>query len=256
MGQRPTLLNFTDLSEGRQFIFENPLGYRKNGKPIYMVAGGSGEDDDDDDDASGVNTDGSTVPIGRYLKVQNRMKAADRRANDLQAKLTTAEAEAAKVPDLEKAVSTNEAAIKKLRIDNAFLTSSDISWQDPEVALQLVDLSKVTIDDNGVVQGLADALKDLAEKKPFLVKQEEEDKDKAKNGKGDEDDEDESEDEDLEDDETDDQDDAEDSTSGGAKGAQNGRQGGGVSGTSTGSGKRRRNTKGPSDEDLMRRYRI
>lgn len=250
MGQRPALLNFTDLSEGRKFILDNPVGYRKNGKPIYLIAGGSGEDDDDDDDdASGVGTDGSTVPIGRFLKVQNRMKAADRRANDLQTKLTATEEVAAKVPELEKAVEGHAATIDKLRLDNAFLASSDITWHNPEDALRLADMSKVKITEDGKVEGLADALKELAEKRPYLVK-----KDEAEGKDGsDGDDED---DEESDEDDADDQDSGDNGASGTRIDGKNGQQGGGVSGTSTGSGKRKRKTKGPTDEELMRRYRI
>lgn len=253
MGQRPALLNFTDPSEGRKFILDNPVGYRKNGKPIYLIAGGSGEDDDDDDDdTSGVNTDGSTVPIGRFLKVQNRMKAADRRANDLQAKLTASEEVAAKVPELEKQVEGHASTIQQLRLDNAFLASSDITWHNPEDALRLADLSKVKFSEDGKVEGLADALKELAEKRPYLVKKDEVKKGKADSDGDDEDDDDESDDED----DTDDQDDDDNGASGKRVDVKNGQQGGGVSGTSTGSGKRKRKTKGPTDEELMRLYRI
>lgn len=258
MGQRPKLLNFNDLSEGRKFIFDNPIGYRKSGKPILLIAGGSGEDDEDEDvdKINNVGADSNTVAYALFYKARERMRAADRRSADLQTRLTAAEAEAAKVKDLEQKISDSDLAVKKLRIDNAFLASSDIAWQDPEVALRLVDLSKVTIDDNGEVKGLADALKELAEKKPFLVKAEE-DKGKKKGKKDAEGDDEDDDDEDVDDDDdADDQDDQDDATSGGDSTGKNGQQGGGVSGTSTGSGRRKRKTKGPTDAELMARYRI
>lgn len=250
MGQRPKLLDFATDSERRDFIFGNPLGFRKNGRPIFLIAGGSGEDNDDDDDDDDDASGAATVSLRRFLKVQNRMKAADRRANAAEQRITELEEQAKKVPDLEKRVSSQEDTIKQLRIDNAFLTFGEVEWQDPEAALRLADLSKVTIADDGKVSGLEEALKELAEKKPFLVKPKDEGKGK-KDADGDDEDEDDSDEEDAED-----QDDKDAGASGTRVDGQNGSQGGGVSGTSTGSGKRKRGTKGPTDEELIRRYRI
>lgn len=257
MGQRPKLLNFSSLSEGRAYQLANPIGYRKDGRPILMVAGGSGEDDDDDDD----DTSGATVPIGKFLKTQNRMKAADRRANTAEAKIAELEPIAAKVPELEKQVEKGAEQIKKLRIDNAFLTS-DVEWVDAEAALRLVDLSEVEIKDDGTVKGLKEALEALAKAKPYLVKPKDEEakgkkgKGKGKAGENDEEVDDEESDEESDEDEDEDEDDeATDDTSGAAGRPLKSVQGG-ASGTSTGSGKRGRKTKGPTDEELFRRYRI
>lgn len=257
MGQRPKLVSFSDHSEGREFQFSHPLGFRKDGRPIFMIAGGSGEDDDDDDDDG---PSGATVAIGKHLRLKTRMQAADRRAAAAEAKLAEVEPIAAKVPDLEKQAEKNAETIKKLRIDNAFLTSSEVEWVDAEAALRLVDLSEVEIKDDGTVKGLKEALAALAEKKPYLVKpKEDEAKGKKKKGKAaDEDDADEDDDESDEesDDDEDDQDEDDDEDTSGAHGRKLSSVQGGASGTSTGSGKRRRQSKGPSDDELMRRYRI
>lgn len=260
MGQRPKLLNFSSLSEGRAYQLANPIGHRKDGRPILMVAGGSGEDDDDEDD----DTSGATVPIGKYLRTQNRMKAADRRANTAEAKVAELEPIAAKVPELEKQVEKGEEQIKKLRIDNAFLTS-DVDWVDAEAALRLVDLSEVEIKDDGTVKGLKEALEALAKAKPYLVKPAAEEEGKGKKGKGKgkagkeqdgDDDEDLDEEDEDEDDEDDDEDEEDDDNTSGAAGRPLKSVQGGASGTSTGSGKRRRKSKGPTDEELFRKYRI
>lgn len=259
MGQRPKLLNFRTLSEGREYQLKNPIGYRKDGRPILLVAGGSGEDDDEDDD----DTSGATVPVGKFLRTQNRMKAADRRANTAEARIAELEPIAAKVPELEKQVEGHAETIKKLRIDNAFLTS-DVEWVDAEAALRLVDLSEVEIKDDGTVKGLKEALEALAKDKSYLVKPKE-DEGKGKRGKkkvskdedvDDEDLDEEDEDEDDEDDEDEDEDEEEDKGASGTRVKPLKSVQGGVSGTSTGSGKRKRKRTGPTDEELMRRYRI
>lgn len=254
MGQRPKLLSFSGLSEHRS-INQPVIGHRANGAPIFLIAGGDGEDDDDED------TDKATVPVGRYLKLKTRMQAADRRANAAEAKVAELEPIAAKVPELEKQVENGAEQVKLLRIDNAFLTS-DIAWVDPEAALKLADLSEVEIKEDGTVKGLVEALSALAEKKPFLVKPKDEEKGKKKGKKkdedvDDEDEDDEDEDEDLDDD--DDEDDEDDNEPNAASGGKDkgSSSAGGVSGTSTGSGKRRRKGgKGPTDAELMSRYRI
>jgi hypothetical protein len=161
-----------------------------------------------------------------------------------------------KVPDLEQTVEAQKGSIRKLRIDNAFLTQSDVEWHDPEAALALVDLSEVEIKDDGSVKGLKEALAALAEKKPYLVKQKEAEERKGKR-KGEQGSEDEDEDDEDSDDESDEDDEDEDDNdaSGGGKVTELPPRGTGVSGTATGSKKRKRK---PSFDDaaLMARYNI
>ena len=252
MGQRPKLLDFGTVSERAEFIRNNPIGFRENGKPIFLIAGGSGEDEDEDDDDAGGADDGAKVSLDRFLKVQKRMRAADRRASTAEGRVTELEKQLEDLPGLQKKVSDYEADIKKLRLDNAFLSANDVDWHDAEAALRLADLSEVKIGDDGTVTGLKEALKKLSEAKPYLVKKAEEKGKGQKDDDGDGDDGDDEDDDDI-DDENDDQENDND-TSGG--GADNGRQGGGASGTSTGSGKRRKSSKGPTDAELLARYRI
>jgi hypothetical protein len=253
VGQRPKLLSFSEPSEARIHPFLRPVGFRKDGRPIYPIMGGSGEDDDDDEDDS---TSGATVPIGRYLKMRERMRAADRRASTAEARVKELEPAATELEGLKKQVAKQTETIKSLRLDNAFLTS-DIEWVDPDAALRLADLSEVEITEDGKVKGLEDALKALAEKKPYLVKKKDEEKGGKGKAKKDGDEGSEEEDEESDDEATDDDEDEEEEESASGtvppplKSVQ-----GGVSGTSTGSGKRKRHSKGPTDEELMRRYRI
>lgn len=61
---------------------------------------------------------------------------------------------------------------QEMALENAFLKSNVVDWEDPEDALRLVDLSDVDVDDDGTVdrKALRAALRDLARRKPHLVK--------------------------------------------------------------------------------------
>lgn len=63
-----------------------------------------------------------------------------------------------------------EATISELRIANAFLTANKHTWQNPDSARKLADLSDVKIDDDGKVTGLDKALDKLAKEHPYLLK--------------------------------------------------------------------------------------
>jgi hypothetical protein len=183
-----------------------PVGFRKNGRPIWPIMGAapgddeggddeggddeSGDDeggddegsddegsDDDDDDAekerkrkAKANKDTERQRrINKKLQddldaANKRLKEVDDKDKDEVTRLTEAATEANE--KLEKA----EARAQELALHNAFLSDNSITWHDPQTALALVDLSDVEIDEDGEVEGLEEALKDLAKKKPFLVK--------------------------------------------------------------------------------------
>lgn len=84
--------------------------------------------------------------------------------------------------DLEKALNERQTfeqeleklreSVKQERIKNAFITaatSANIAYIDD--AFRLADLSAVTIDEDGNVVGIEDAIKTLVEHKPFLLAQ-------------------------------------------------------------------------------------
>ena len=77
-----------------------------------------------------------------------------------------------KVEELTGTVTSLQETNRVLALENAFLKDNSFKWQDPAVALRLVDLSKVDIKE-GKVTGLADALKALAESSPFLLQKDE-----------------------------------------------------------------------------------
>lgn len=200
-----------------------PLGYTSRG-PIWPAIGGAPEDDDDpdddpddddsdddDDDSSDDDKDKSKkskksgkddddddddkprYTEAEYKKLKDRMKAADRRADEAMTRIKALENKDKKPEDVASAELTEAntkleqqaTANKELRLQVAFLSANQIKWHDPEDALAMADLSGVDVDDSGTVdtKALRAALKDLAKRKPHLV-----DKSSSKKDKDDDDD--------------------------------------------------------------------
>jgi hypothetical protein len=59
---------------------------------------------------------------------------------------------------------------KMLRLHNSFVTDKTYTWHDPQAALKLANLTEVKISDDGVVTGLKEALKSVAEANPWMLK--------------------------------------------------------------------------------------
>jgi hypothetical protein len=76
----------------------------------------------------------------------------------------------ARVAELEAKQAEMETQLQQERIQRAFLASNKYTWHNAERALSLVDLSEVTIDDDGKVTGLDKALEKLAKSDPYLIK--------------------------------------------------------------------------------------
>jgi hypothetical protein len=57
-----------------------------------------------------------------------------------------------------------------LRVENAFLSANEHEWHDPTAALKLLDRSRITVDADGNVQGMKEALKALAQANSWLIK--------------------------------------------------------------------------------------
>lgn len=123
-------------------------------------------------------TDDDRVSRSDFEAIQNRMKAADQRAAQYEAKLK--ELQQKDLPEAEKIKAEYEAAVqqlekfkesnRKLALETAFLKDNTYAWQNPAAALKMADLSGVTIDDDGHVTGLKDALKKLANSEAWMLK--------------------------------------------------------------------------------------
>lgn len=121
-----------------------------------------------------------TIPRAEADALRERMKAADRRAAELDTQLKQLrdkdlpEAEKLKrdYEETQKRVETLQATNKQLALQVAFLKDNTYTWHNPETALKLVDLGQVTIEEDGSVSGLKDALKALATNNDYLIKKE------------------------------------------------------------------------------------
>lgn len=112
--------------------------------------------------------------------IRARMQAADQRAARTEAELKQIrdkdlpEAEKLKrdYEESVKQVETLQATNSELALKVAFLEDNTYKWQNPKRAMQLVDKSQVTVEADGSVSGLKDALKALATSDPYLLIQE------------------------------------------------------------------------------------
>lgn len=181
------------------------LGFRKNGRAIYPIAGGSvdagiGDRPDPDDhgtgsaatdagaDAEGDGSDGtSAISKDEHDKVVSRMNAADKAKGEAERRLNEAlnrlkEFEDKDKSEIEKAqadaaeaakrAEAAETALQRERVNNAFLLHNKVTWHNPERALALLDLSDVTIAEDGTVIGMDKAIEALSKSDPYLIKTE------------------------------------------------------------------------------------
>jgi cell division protein FtsB len=192
----------TDLSR-----FLSPIGFRSDGRPIFPVAGASpddpsndpGGDDGGSGDGGGSGSEGGDgagtgdgsegdggkpeddekVSKSELERTRIRMQAADRRAAAAEQKLK--EIEDKDKTELEKAtgqvetLTSENSELKKentlLKAKVSFLGSNEHSWHDPDVALNLIDLSEVMNEDGTVdKKALKSEMDKLAKDKPYLVK--------------------------------------------------------------------------------------
>jgi hypothetical protein len=149
----------------------------------------SGDDKDDKDDKDKDDDRSDWYSPEEYARLRTRMRNSDRNNEKLRlenARLKSAKDKGTKTDD--KTDDTSDADRKspedvekerkreersrKLAMENAFLRASNVDWVDPEDAFRLVDLSDVDVDEDGTVdtKALARALRDLAKRKPHLVK--------------------------------------------------------------------------------------
>ena len=136
------------------------------------------EDENEEDEDNSGSKNSESISRAEYDKVLERMKLADKRA-------TTAEKKAKSYEDKEKSdqqkleeaiaekdtkLSELSTANQKLLLDNAFLTDNTFNWHNPKTAMKLLDRDSVTVTDDGTVEGMAEALKKLADENSYLLK--------------------------------------------------------------------------------------
>lgn len=138
---------------------------------------GTTEDTDTEKKTDGGDDSGAKAEAARY---KARMVAADKRASELEKRLKAIEdkdkTELQRATDEANELKQQHAAalesLKKTRLENAFHTDNTVSWHNSKTAFALLNLSDVDIDDDGKVNGMKEAIKDLAKREPYLVKTE------------------------------------------------------------------------------------
>lgn len=76
-----------------------------------------------------------------------------------------------KAAELEAQLAKQTETVKQTTIQHAVeITAAKLGFTDPGDALSLLDHSAIKIGDNGKVDGVEDALKDLLKRKPYLAK--------------------------------------------------------------------------------------
>lgn len=132
------------------------------------------DDDDEDDD------DKLTRPERQAARYRTKLREEERKNADLNARLKALEdkdkpADEVTKRELDEArdkASRLEKQTRSMTLELAFFKSNTVDWVDPSDALRLVDLDEVEVDDDGTVdaKALRLALRDLAKRKPHLVK--------------------------------------------------------------------------------------
>lgn len=138
--------------------------------------GGSTGDTGGSGTQSGGET-GKTYSQQEYDALAARMKAADQRAAKFESDLKQLRDK--DLPEADKLKRDHEEAVKKaeqyqreleeMRISNAFLTDNTYKWRNPATALKLLDRGKISIDSDGQVIGMKDALTALAKSDDYLL---------------------------------------------------------------------------------------
>lgn len=127
---------------------------------------------------SGTDDGQSTVSRADFDRVRQQLAAADQRRAQVENELKQLRdkdlPEVQKLQrDLAEAQQANAALqqeVSDLRIANAFLIDNTHDWHNREAALKLLDRSKLTVDSEGKIMGMKDALTSLAKDHPYLLK--------------------------------------------------------------------------------------
>lgn len=195
-----TPLNENDLPV-HHFTGLRALGWDTKGRPVWPVMGGSEDHDTDDTEDADDGSEGSdgqetkdtkasgekskeekTVSQARFDKLTKQLQAADRRRTEAENELKQLRdkdlPEADKLQrDLQEATERAakfEGNFTNLARQHAFLLATSeakIQWQNPKAALRLAELKDLTINDDGSVDGIDEAVRALAEEHPYLVQE-------------------------------------------------------------------------------------
>lgn len=182
------------------------IGLRSDGLPIWPHLGADGEEDtggdeggdednedesedeedtENEDGGSSDNKDKSkkksdTVSRADFDRLKKHLSESDRKKAELQKFKDEAERKGnTELQNLQKDHTKLtedhtklQGRFNKLALVNAFLTASaqeKITWHDPKVAQKAAELDDLEIDEDGNVEGIREAVKNLAKKSKYLV---------------------------------------------------------------------------------------
>lgn len=131
---------------------------------------------------TGTAETGQSANVRTYTEeevnqLRARMQAADQRAaaNEAQLKqirdkdLPAIEKMTRDLAERDTQLKDANTALSNLRVENAFLTDNTHKWRNSATAMKLLDRSKVTVDSDGTVAGMKDALAALAKSDAYLL---------------------------------------------------------------------------------------
>lgn len=187
-----------------------PLIVLSDGTPLYPIMGSDpegqegqgdedpdGEEDGEDDEEPDEDEKPKAKPKSKTKETPDQMRRRlNREAKEHREAREAAEARLRAIEDKDKSemeilkrdheellekTKDHDSTLNKLRIENAFLKLTGYNWHDPDDALdRILKDPDVTINDDGSVDGLKDAVKELASKKPYLLKAGEDDEEEPR----------------------------------------------------------------------------
>lgn len=132
------------------------------------------EDDDEDEDEP------KTRPERQAARYRTQRNQLQRQLDELKQQMRQRDDEGKPADELlkrdlteaQEQVTSLSARVGSLARENAFLRSNEIIWHDPADVLKLIDFDEIDVDEDGNVDArqLRRALRDLAKRKPHLVK--------------------------------------------------------------------------------------
>lgn len=132
-------------------------------------------DDDTNDEADKTN---QTPAEDETLALKEQLRAADRARVEAQnklkeferAKLDETERTKAELEDARAEIEQLKSANEQRAVENAFLTNNKYDFHNPATALRLLNREGLTVNEDGTVTGMDEAISALAKSDPYLIK--------------------------------------------------------------------------------------
>lgn len=149
-----------------------------NADPGAANAGASGQSAAGTTGTTTTDSGQSTVSRAEFDQLRAQLAAADKKRAE--AEQAHAQLRDKDMPALQKAerdlqvataaLAERDAVIANQRLELAFYADNTRDWHNPGAALALLDRAKITVDQEGKVMGMKDALTALATAHPYLLK--------------------------------------------------------------------------------------